>query len=224
MTSTPVAALTSANDSRTEELALVEALRSGDEAAFDVLVTLYHPALVRLATIYVRDISVAQEVAQETWLGVLRGIHRFEGRASLKTWLFRILVNCASVHAARERRSIPFSATWDAASEPFEPAVGPERFRAPDEHYPGGWVSFPSSWADAPEERALSREARGQIQAAIDRLPPSQREVVLLRDVQGWTAAEVCAALGVSESNQRVLLHRGRSKVRQALESYLTDP
>ena len=216
----PAAALAWGED----DTSLVQALRTGNEAAFVDLVDRYHAGLVRLAMLYVHDRAVAEDVAQETWVGVLGGLGRFEGRSSLKTWLFRILVNCARTRAVRERRSVPFSAAWDATSEPFEPAVAPERFRGPGEQYWGGWVSFPSSWGDAPEERALSREARGEIQAAIDRLPPSQREVVLLRDVQGWTAAEVCDALHVSESNQRVLLHRGRSKVRQALETYLAQP
>ncbi|MBV9322971.1 MAG: sigma-70 family RNA polymerase sigma factor [Chloroflexi bacterium] len=134
-----------------------------------------------------------------------------------------MLVHCARARLRREQRSIPFSAMWDAATERFEAAVAAERFRGPGEQWSGGWVSFPPAWGEAPEERLLSREARGQIQAAIDRLPPSQREVVLLRDVQGWSAAEVCDALMVSEANQRVLLHRGRSKVRQALEAYLSE-
>lgn len=206
------------------EAQLVAALRSGDEAAFARLVEQHHAGMIRLARSYVHDRAIAEEVAQETWLAVLRGLDGFASRSSLKTWIFRILANCAKQRAGRERRSLPFSSAWEATAEPFEPAVAPERFRGPGEQWWGGWVSFPSSWGDAPEERLLSCEARGQIQAAIDRLPASQRKVVLLRDVQGWTAAEVCDALQVSEANQRVLLHRGRSKVRLALETYLTDP
>ena len=206
-----------------DEDRLLEALLRGDESAFVELVNRYHATLVRLATAYVRDRAVAEEVAQDTWLAVLRGVHQFARRSSLKTWVFRILINTARHRAVRERRCIPFSAAWDAASGPFEPAVASQRFRGPAEQWPGGWISFPPSWEDAPEQRLLSREVRHQVQSAIDKLPLSQREVVLLRDVQGWTAAEVCVALQISESNQRVLLHRARSKVRQALEEYLTD-
>jgi RNA polymerase sigma-70 factor (ECF subfamily) len=205
-----------------DETRLVARLRDGDEAAFAELVDRYHTGMVRLATVYVRDEAAAEDVAQEAWIGVLRGIDRFEARSSLKTWIFHILINRAKTRATREQRSIPFSALWDADTAPFEPAVEPERFRPPGAQWAGGWVSFPQSWGAAPEERLLSGEAREQIQACIDTLPPSQREVVVLRDVQGWSAEEVCAALQVSEANQRVLLHRGRSKVRRALERYLT--
>lgn len=205
------------------ERELLEALLRGDESAFVALVDQYHASLVRLARVYVHDRGTAEEVTQDAWLGVLRGLRQFAGRCSLKTWIFRILINTAKHRAVRDRRCIPFSAAWDSASEPFEPAVAANRFRAPGEQWTGGWVSFPASWGNAPEERLLAREARGQIRAAIDRLPPSQREVVLLRDVQGWSADEVCHALQVSESNQRVLLHRGRSRVREALAEYLAE-
>lgn len=202
---------------------LLEALLRGDESAFVTLVDQYHAGLVRLALVYVRDRGTADEVTQDAWLGVLRGLRQFAGRSSLKTWIYRILINCAKHRAVRDRNCIPFSAAWDPAFEPFESAVAPERFRAPGDQWTGGWVSFPASWGNAPEERLLAREVRAQIQTAIDRLPPSQREVVLLRDVQGWSAAEVCHALKVSESNQRVLLHRGRSRLREALAEYLAQ-
>jgi len=206
-----------------DEQGLLEALLRGDEAAFVHLVERYHSSFVRLARAYVGEV-IAEEVAQEAWLGILRGLHQFAGRASLKTWMYRILINGAKRRALRERQSLPFSAVWETTSEPFEPAVGADRFRGPGDAWPGGWVSCPQSWGEAPEERLLSKEVRNQIERAIDGLPPSQRSVVLLRDVQGLSAAEVCAALQVSEANQRVLLHRGRSRVRRVLEAYLGRP
>ena len=205
---------------RENEAHLVAALRAGDQAVFAALVDRYHVGMIGLAAVYVRDRAVAEDVAQEAWLVVLRGVNRFEGRSTFKTWLSGIVVNCARAKARRERRSVPFSAVWDAADNPFEPAVDPERFRGANVAWPGGWVSLPASWGAA-EERLVSKETRGHIQAAIDSLPPAQREVVTLRDVHGYTSHEVCALLHVSESNQRVLLHRGRSRLRRALEVYL---
>lgn len=204
-----------------DDVSLVEALRNGDEAAFTSLLDRYHALLVRLATMYVPDRAIAEEVVQETWIGVLRGIHRFEGRSSLKTWIFSILTHCAKTRGQREGRSIPFSLLWNPDTEPSEPAVEPERFRPPDDQWPGGWVSFPESWNDIPEERSLSRETLSIVRQAIEKLPPSQREVITLRDIEGWTADEVCNTLGISETNHRVLLHRARSRVRRALERYL---
>ena len=206
-----------------DESQLVAALRSGDEDAFTRLVERYHSGMIRFAQQYVPDRSAAEGVVQEAWLGMLRGLNRFEGRASLKTWIYSIVLNCARSRARRDRRTIPFSAIERPTDEPFEPAVDPSRFRGPDDQYPGGWVAFPRSWGDAPDERLLAAEARQHLQAAIDALPPSQREVVLLRDVQGFSADETCTILNVSEVNQRVLLHRGRSRVRRALERYLTE-
>jgi RNA polymerase sigma-70 factor, ECF subfamily len=203
-----------------EDAQLVAALRSGEETAFATLLDRYHTSMLRLATIYVQDHSVAEEVVQEAWLGVLQGIQRFEGRASLKTWIFRILTNIAKTRGAREGRTVPFSAAWTQHSEPFEPAVAPERFQV-DTAEPGHWVSMPRSWAEIPEERFLSDEACDFIRKAIDLLPPSQREVITLRDVEQWSGDEVCNVLGITETNQRVLLHRARSKVRRALEEYL---
>jgi RNA polymerase sigma-70 factor, ECF subfamily len=200
---------------------LIGSLRAGDEAAFVTLVQRYNAGMIRLARIYVKDGSVAEEVAQEAWLGVLRGLEGFRARSSLKTWIFRIVLNCARSRAVREQRSIPFSAASEAMSEGAEPAVDSSRFRGPDDPYYGGWMSFPPSWGQAPEQRVLSREVRQLIAAAVDQLPPAQREVVVMRDVQGWTSEEVCQLLHVSESNQRVLLHRGRSKLRCALAHYL---
>jgi RNA polymerase sigma-70 factor (ECF subfamily) len=165
---------------------------------------------------YVRDRAVAEEVVQETWIAVLRGIDRFEGRSSLKTWIFRILMNTAKTRGQRESRSIPFSAT--ASGD--EPAVDPDRFLGADHQWAGGWMLGPSEW-QTPEEELLQGETLEKILAAIEELPDQQRAVITLRDIEGFPADEVSAALGISDGNQRVLLHRARSKVRAAIESYL---
>ena len=210
-----------AND---DDLRVVAALSSGDEAAFVSLIDLYHAPLLRLAMVYVGDRAVAEEVVQETWMGVLRGLDRFEGRSSLKTWIFRILANRAKTRGQREGRSVPFSALWNPSAEPDEPAVEPDRFLPPDHaEWPGHWTSPVRSWGDSPEERLLSGETTALIHQAVEALPPAQREVITLRDIEGWTADEVCDLLEVSEGNQRVLLHRARSKVRRALERYFVD-
>jgi RNA polymerase sigma-70 factor, ECF subfamily len=207
-----------------DETRLVEALRAGDEAAFAALVTMYYPAMLRVALMYVSSRAVAEDVIQETWLGVLQGIGRFEGRSSLKTWIFRILANTAKTRALREGRSIPFSSLADFAADEGEPTVDPDRFFPTDDpNQPHHWASPPRSWEGMPEERLLSRETAERIEAAIQALPPAQRAVITLRDVEGWTPEEVCDQLGVSDGNQRVLLHRARGKVRQALESYLSE-
>jgi RNA polymerase sigma-70 factor (ECF subfamily) len=207
-----------------DEMLLVEQLRAGDESAFTALVTMYYPAMLRVALMYVASRAVAEEVIQETWLGVLQGIGRFEGRSSLKTWIFRILANTAKTRAQREGRSIPFSSLADPNAEGGEPVVDPDRFfPADDSSTPNAWSSPPQSWNGLPEERLLSRETSERIGAAIRALPPVQRAVITLRDVEGWSAEEVCDRLGVSDGNQRVLLHRARGKVRQALEDYLGE-
>jgi RNA polymerase sigma-70 factor (ECF subfamily) len=205
---------------RVDDAQLVEALRAGDERAFEQLTREYHAPLMRVAQIYVTSRAVAEEVVQETWLGVLNGIGRFEARSSLKTWIFRILTNIAKTRAQREGRTLPFSVLERPGTVP-EPAVARERFLAPDhERWPGHWSSRPEPW---PEERLLAAETRGVVEQAIEALPPAQRAVISLRDVEGWSSDETCNALGVSETNQRVLLHRARSKVRQALEDYLAE-
>ena len=205
-----------------DEAQLIDALRRRDEQAFVTLIDQYHASLLRLAQMYVADRAAAEEVVQETWLGVLKGIDRFEGRSSLKTWLFRILTNLAKTRGVRESRSLPFSAFWEAEAEPFEPAVEPNRFRPPDDaRWPHHWDVEPAAWSDHPEERLLSNEAQALIRRVIETLPPAQREVITLRDLEGWNSAEVCNTLLISETNQRVLLHRARSKVRRALEQYL---
>ncbi len=217
-------AATTAPPASERERELLAALRRGDEQAFTTLVEQHTPSLLRLAMLYVSSRAVAEEVVQETWLGVLQGLRRFEGRSALKTWIFRILVNTAKTRAQRENRTIPFSALAALDTDGDEPAVEPERFLpADDPQWPGHWAAPPESWEGQPEERLLAGEARERIQAAIDALPPTQREVITLRDVVGWSSEEVCNLLAISETNQRVLLHRARSRVRRALEQYLAE-
>jgi RNA polymerase sigma-70 factor, ECF subfamily len=203
------------------EQALVAALQRGDEAAFMELVRRHHALMVRVARGYVRSQAVAEEVAQETWLGVLNGIGTFESRATLKTWIFRILVNRAKPRAEREGRTVPFSAL-DRAGEEDQPAVDPSRFLdASHPRWPGHWASPPQRWDELPEECLLGRETLALAREAIDALPARQREVILLRDVNGWSPEDVCDALDISDGNQRILLHRARSRVRTALEAHL---
>jgi len=202
---------------------LLERLRAGDEAAFMALVDRHGALMLRIALMHVSSRAVAEEVVQEAWLGVLQGLNRFEGRSSLKTWIMRIVANRARTRGERERRTVPMSSLAPEADE-GEPAVEPERFRSfEDPHYPGGWTVPPQSWARLPEERLIAGETLERVRTAIARLPARQQEVILLRDVEGWDADEVCDALELSMGNQRVLLHRARSKVRGELERYLGD-
>lgn len=205
-----------------DERMLVAALRRGDEAAFVELVRLYGASLLRLARTFVRDAAVAEEVVQETWLAVLNGIERFEGRSSLKTWIFQILSNRAKTRAVRERRSAPFSALA-ADGDDDEAAVDADRFRGDGHRWAGHWAAAPSDWSHLPEERLLGQETLERVNSAIEMLPPRQADVIVLRDVEGWSPEEVCAALGITDGNQRILLHRARSKVRAALEQYLQE-
>lgn len=215
---------TSAAAASEDDARLVAALRAGDEAAFMRLVDRYHGAMLRLAQVYVPQRAVAEEVVQETWLAVLQSLARFEGRASLKTWIFRILVNMAKTRAQREGRSVPFSSLADITREGDEPAAEAGWFWPADaSEWAGGWVSFPQSWEQLPEAQLLSRETWEHIQHALTALPPHQRGVITLRDVEGWSAEETCAFLGISEANQRVLLHRARTRVRRALERYVHE-
>ena len=200
-----------------QDARLLQGLRAGDEAAFLELMREYGAGMLRVAMMYVSSRAVAEEVVQEAWLGVLKGIGRFEGRSSLKTWLFRIVANTAKTRGVRESRSIPFSALGDDGGD--GPTVDPDRFLGSGERFPGHWALSPSAWA--PESRLLSQEALAVIGREIDRLPPAQRAVITMRDVQGFTSEEVCNALDLTETNQRVLLHRARSKVRGALEEYM---
>ncbi len=205
-----------------EELQLIQGLQRREEAAFLQVVERYHNSLLRLAMLYVSRREIAEEVVQETWLGVLKGIDRFEARSTLKTWLFRILLNRAKTRGQREARMIPFSALFDPESEPEGPEVALDRF-LPADHptEPQHWKIPPQSWGADAEKQLLGKEMRAYIQKAIDTLPATQREVITLRDVEGWTSEEVCNALGVSETNQRVLLHRARTRVRRALDTTL---
>ena len=204
-----------------DDAAIVAALRRRDPAAFEALIDRYHATMVRVAGLYARDRQVAEEVAQETWLAVLEGIDRFEGRSSLRTWLFRILTNRAKTRATREARSLPFSAVVGAGGD-APPTVDPDRFLDPgDPRGAGQWASPPASWEAIPEERLLSQETLGRVAAAIETLPATQREVIRLRDVEGWSAQEVVDALDITDGNQRVLLHRARARVRAELEDYL---
>ena len=198
---------------------LVAALCAGDEQAFAALVELHSPALLRVAMAYVPSRAVAEEAVQETWIAVMRGIDGFEGRSSLKTWIFRILTHAAMRGGSRERRSVPFAAI--AANEDSgEPSVDPARFLPADhELFAGHWVLAPARWP-TPEEGLLSGETRAVIVAAIEELPKAQRTVIALRDIEGWSSEEVCAALEISAGNQRILLHRARARVRAAIEDY----
>jgi RNA polymerase sigma-70 factor (ECF subfamily) len=202
----------------TEDRELVKRLRDGDESAFVELIDRYGATMLRVAQMYVRDRGTAEEVVQETWLAVLNGIDRFEERSSLKTWLFRILTNRAKTRGQRDGRMVPFSALEGAGNEADEPSVDPDRFLGPDSPHPGAWAAPPVAW---PQEKLLEGETLNVIEMAIDMLPEAQREVILLRDVDGWTPMEVSEVLEITDGNQRVLLHRARSKVRAALEEYL---
>lgn len=197
---------------------VIDGLRAGDERVFAELVDRYHASLIRVAMRYVPSRAVAEEVVQETWIGVIEGIDRFEGRSTVKTWLYRILIYRARARGERERRTTPFSALEGDESAPSVPT---ERFRGSDALWAGHWATPPKRWEGDAETRLLAGEAAGVINSAIADLPSAQREVVTLRDLAQFTSAEVCELLGVTEANQRVLLHRGRSRVRMALEQYL---
>lgn len=191
-------------------------LRARDEAAFALLVDQWSGGLLRLARSFVSTEASAAEVVQETWLAVVRGIDGFEGRSSLKTWVYRILTNTAKRRGARERRTIPLSSL-----EGDGPTVDPDRFQGPGEPFPGHWREFPQVWP-SPENAALAGEIRDHLTAAVADLPERQRVVLTLRDIDGCTSEEVCAVLGISAANQRVLLHRARAFVRGRLDGYFT--
>ena len=206
---------------RADDTVLVERLRAGDEAAFAALVDELTPALMRMALMYVPSRAIAEEVVADTWLGVIKGIDRFEGRSALRTWIFQILLNIARTRGRREKRTLPFSALGrggDGGDD--EPAVDADRFQGRDGVRPGWWAKPPAEWEGA-DVRLESNETRDLLLKAIADLPPRQRDVIVLRDVQGYSAEEARNILDVSETNQRVLLHRARSKVRAALEDHL---
>ncbi len=198
--------------------AIVAALRAGDDRAFAALIDRYHSAMLRVARGFVPTKEAAEDVVQETWLGVIRGIGAFEARSSLKTWIFRILVNRAKTRGERESRTRPFSSL---TPEGDEPAVDPSRF-IDSGRWRGFWSAPPTRHA-IPEQHVLASEASDRVLRAVDGLPPNQQVVITLRDIQGLSAADVCDLLSISEANQRVLLHRARSKVRAVLEVYLDD-
>ena len=198
---------------------LLAALRAGDEQAFATLVTRYHASLKLVARAYVSTDAVAEEVVQDTWLAVIAGIHRFQERASFKTWLFHILANKAKTRGKRERRIVPFASLARAGDEP---AVSPDRFQGEGDAWPGHWATPPRPWED-PERRLQSLEARDRLRAAIGDLPDTQRAVLTLRDVEGLEAEEVCELLDLSPGNQRVILHRARARVRAELERYFEE-
>lgn len=195
-----------------DDAVLVGALRAGDERAFAWLLDRHDAPLRRLARTFVATPAAADEVVQETWLAVIEGIDRFEGRSSLRTWITRILMNKARTRGVRDRRSVPFSSTFP--SDRFRPAVDPD--------WPGHWATPPLPWEELPAERLEAAETVARVREAIAALPPLQRHVITLRDVDGWTPAEICAVLDLTPANQRVVLHRARARVRSALEAYLT--
>lgn len=201
-----------------DERDLVRRLREGDEEAFAGLVTDLAPALLRLAALHVSSRAVAEEVVQDTWLAVISGVDNFEGRSTLRTWIFRILLNRARTTGTREHRTLPFSAAW---GDDHSAAVPPDRFhsrRSPG--LAGSWAAPPVPWDEQPEDKVAATEVRRCIEDAVAELPIRQREVVTARDLLGLEAGEVCALFELSGGNQRVLLHRGRSHVRAALERH----
>ena len=202
-----------------DDLQLVERLRAGDEDAFMSLVDRLQPMMLRVARMYVSSQAVAEEVVQEAWLGVLQGIDRFEGRSSLRTWIIRIVTNIAKTRGRRESRSVPFASL--AGNDLDAPTFDPDRFLGPGEEWAGHWSTFPSDWRGEPEERLAALETLGAVAETIAALPPMQAAVIRLRDVLGWTSEEVRNALDLTETNQRVLLHRARAKVRRAIEREL---
>ena len=202
-----------------EDLATVERLRAGDELAFMMLVEQHQAAMLRIARMYVSSRAVAEDVVAEAWLGVVKGIERFEGRSSLRTWIYRIVANIAKTRGVAEGRVVPFSAL--AGDEETDPGVEPSWFYDANGLNPGGWTTFPEDWRGNPEDRLVGNETLHRIGRAIETLPPMQAEVIRLRDVLGWSSDEVRTALDLSEVNQRVLLHRARTRVRRELDAYL---
>jgi len=207
---------TRSHSTRSDEL---EALRRGDQAAFVALVQRLHPGMVRVASSYVSSRAVAEEVAQDTWLAVIQQLDRFEGRSSLQTWIFRILINQAKSRGVRERRTLPFSAMGPESVE-AESTLPAESFLPEGHRWAGHWATPVHDW-QLPDEAALSAELGGLIREAVDALAPNQRAVVALRDGQGLSSEEVCDLLGISPGNQRVLLHRGRTRIRAAISRYV---
>ncbi|WP_405604276.1 sigma-70 family RNA polymerase sigma factor [Streptomyces sp. NBC_01410] len=199
---------------------LVERLRDGDEGTFALVLDAWSGGMLRLAMSFVSTKATAEEAVQDTWLAVIRGISAFEGRSSLKTWVYRILVNTAKARGAKESRTVPFASLLP---EEEGPTVDASRFRAPGERYAGHWAvgQEPLPW-HIPEDHVLRGEVREVIAEALDELPPRLRTVITLRDVAGYGSQEVCSLLEISPGNQRVLLHRARAFMRRKLEDYLS--
>jgi RNA polymerase sigma-70 factor (ECF subfamily) len=207
-----------------DETQLVASLRAGDETVFAALVRDWSRSMLLLARGFVSTDASAEEVVQDTWLAVVRGLAGFEGRSSLRTWVYRILVNTAKTRGVREHRSVPWSSLGDDDHATGSgPSLDPDLFRGPEDPYPGGWRSFPDEWRSA-EDAALESEVSTRLHAALEGLPPRQRVVITLRDVVGCTSEEVCDLLALSAANQRVLLHRARTTARAALADYLAVP
>jgi RNA polymerase sigma-70 factor, ECF subfamily len=201
---------------------LVRSLRAGDEAAFGALVDAWSPGMLRAARAYVGDAHAAEDVVQDTWLAVLRGIDRFEARSSLRTWTYRILINIAKTRGRIDARVVPHADLTRWSPDPDHgPTVDPSRFREPDDPYPGHWRTAPEAWP-SPESAALGAETRRVLAEAVVGLPERQRIVIVLRDVEGYDADDVCQMLDISAANQRVLLHRARAAIRATLANYLT--
>jgi RNA polymerase sigma-70 factor (ECF subfamily) len=198
---------------------LVARLRAGDERAFAELLSGWSRSMLHVARAFVSSEASAEDVVQDTWMAVITGIDGFEGRSSLRTWVYRILVNIAKKKGAREKRSIPW-ASLAATSDDEGPTVDPALFRGPEDPYPGGWKQFPATWPSI-EGAVLASEVRAEVAAALDELPDRQRVVITLRDVIGHSSDEVCEMLEISTANQRVLLHRARARVRLRLAGYL---
>jgi RNA polymerase sigma-70 factor, ECF subfamily len=212
---------TMAAGSAAEDLEVVDRLRAGDEQAFQALVERWSPAMLRLARTFVSSTQSAEDAVQDAWLGVLRGLDGFEGRATLRSWVFTILVNRSRTRGVREARTLAWS-TLEPGGDDRGPTVDPSRFQGPDGRYPGHWTSVgaPTRWDEHPESRLLAREAVDLVASALECVPARQRVVVTLRDVEGLSSEETCEVLGISPENQRVLLHRGRAAIRAQLEDY----
>jgi RNA polymerase sigma-70 factor, ECF subfamily len=203
-----------------DETAVIAALRDGDESAFAQLVDKHTPSMLRVARGYVPSHEIAEEVVQETWIALVKGIGNFEGRSSLRTWLFTVMINIAKSRGVKERRES------DAAVAAFTGGtVDPARFREAGDPYPGHWTpdEVPSPFPETPEDSVLGRELVDVAQRELEKLPDRQRNVVTLRDMLGFESGEVCELLDISVANQRVLLHRGRAVLRAALEDYLGE-
>ena len=200
------------------DIALLERLRAGSEDAFSELVDRHGPAMLRVARLYVRDRSLAEEIVQDAWVNVLRGLDRFEGRSSLRTWIFVILGNCARRRAQREQRTIPFA---DPHEQSLDASVDPGQFfPAAHPRWPGAWSTVVEDWRTHPQEHLASTEATAAFRAAIAELPARHALVITLRDIEHWSADEVCTLLDITPENQRVLLHRARARTRGALAAY----